>query len=74
MTTIKLKTVLDTYFKEEPLQSKDLDKSQLYYVNAGEIFLVHSYNRDLINGNFKVAFKDTFLGPKNNNNLDFSSF
>lgn len=65
MSDIKLKILYDTYFKEEPKQVAELTDDQKVYIEKGKEFPVHSYDMALVNGHIKVAFKDTFLGPKN---------
>lgn len=65
MSDIKLKTLFNTYFKEEPKQGKELTDDQKVYIEKGKEFSVHSYDMALVNGHIKVAFKDIFLGPKN---------
>lgn len=65
MSDIKLQVLVDTYFKEEPKQGAELSDDQKILIEDGKEFPIHSYDMSLVNGHVKVAFKDTFLGPRN---------
>jgi hypothetical protein len=65
MSDIKLKVLVDTFFKEEPKQGAELTEDQKVFIEDGKEFSIHSYDMSLVNGHVKVALKDVFLGPKN---------
>lgn len=66
MSTIKLKVTGDTFFKQKPIDSRDLEEgTEKVFIKSGTEFIVHSYDSTTTNDHLRIAFKNTFLGTKN---------